>query len=60
MNPYDVTLANVTARSFAWLRGVTHLYRKPLFVLVAASVTLAVGVGAAKAPPPVTIAQLQR
>jgi hypothetical protein len=50
MNPYEVTVGNLSARSLAWLRGILRLYKKPLLILVAASATLAIGAGAGDAP----------
>jgi len=47
MNPYEANLRNVSARMGAWARGMLRLYRKPLIVLLLASVTTAVGVSAA-------------
>jgi hypothetical protein len=47
MNPYEANLRNVSARLGAWTRGMLRLYRKPLIVLLVASVTTAVGVSAA-------------
>lgn len=48
MNPYEANLRNVSARMSAWTRGMLRLYRKPLIVLLLASVTTAVGVSASQ------------
>ncbi len=48
MNPYDANVRNVSARLGAWARGMVRLYRKPLIVLLLASITTAVGVSAAQ------------
>ena len=49
-NRYEANVANTVSRVAAWLRGLTRRYRKPLFVMVAATATLAVGVSAGQAP----------
>jgi uncharacterized membrane protein (DUF106 family) len=46
MNPYEANVWNVSARLSAWLRGLLRMYRRPLLVLLIASVTTAVGVSA--------------
>lgn len=48
MNPYEANVRNVSARLGAWARGMLRLYRKPLMLLLLASVTTAVGVSAAQ------------
>nr|WP_310524333.1 hypothetical protein [Polymorphobacter sp.] len=59
-NPYEATLGNTVSRMSAWLRGALRRYRKPIFVTLAATGTLVIGVSAglapAKTPPPVDIA----
>jgi hypothetical protein len=56
MNPYEATFGNVMGRVGAWVRGCLHRYRKPLFVVVAATATLAVGVSAGNPPAQAQIA----
>lgn len=48
MNPYEANFRNVSARLGAWVLGMARLYRRPLIVLIVASVTTAVGVNAAQ------------
>jgi hypothetical protein len=52
MNPYDMTVANTLSRMAAWVRGVSKIYRKPLFVMAAATAVLVVGVSAGPASAP--------
>ncbi len=40
----------MATRTSAWVRGLLRIYRKPLLIILAATATLAVGVGAADAP----------
>ncbi len=56
MNPYEANLTNVSARILAWVRGMARQYRRPLLALIAASVTLAVGVNAGPSPAPIVLA----
>ena len=55
MNPYEANLTNTLARLGAWNRGMLRRYRRPLWMLAAATATMAIGVNAAHAPPPATI-----
>jgi hypothetical protein len=48
MNPYDANFRNVSARLGAWALGMVRLYRRPLIVILLASVTTAVGVNASQ------------
>lgn len=57
MNPYEATFPNVMARVAAWLRGLARRYRRPLLLTVAATATLAVGLGAARAPTTGVVAE---
>lgn len=50
MNPYEANFSNMATRTSAWVRGLLRIYRKPLLIILAATATLAVGVGAADAP----------
>jgi hypothetical protein len=50
MNPYEATVANTVSRMAAWVRGIIRRYRRPLFVIGAATATLVVGVSAGQAP----------
>ncbi|MBB6229511.1 hypothetical protein FHS79_003714 [Polymorphobacter multimanifer] len=52
MNPYEANVWNVSSRLGAWLRGLLRLYRRPLLVLLCASVTTAVGVSAGQSGTP--------
>lgn len=57
MNPYEANFSNTMARVGAWNRGMLRRYRRPLWALAAATVTMAVSISAAQAPPaPVVIA----
>ena len=51
MNPYEATVSNTLARMGAWLRGMARRYRRQLFVIAAATTTVAVSVSAGQAPP---------
>ncbi len=50
MNPYEANFGNTIARLGAWGRGMLRRYRRPLFAIVAATATMAIGVSAARAP----------
>lgn len=50
MNPYEATFSNIVARLAAWVRGLARRYRKPIFVTLAATGTLVIGVSAGLAP----------
>jgi hypothetical protein len=52
MNPYDANFSNTVARLGAWNRGMLRRYRRPLWAIIAATATMAIGVSAAHAPPP--------
>lgn len=59
MNPYEATLTNVLARVNAWVRGVLRRYRKPLTLVILATVAVAASVNAGHTPastgePPIT------
>lgn len=54
MNPYEATMSNVVSRLAAWVRGVLKRYRKPLFVIGAATATLVASVNAGLAPAKTT------
>jgi len=51
MNPYEANFSNTIARIGAWNRGMLRRYRRPLWVMAAATAMMAIGVGAANAPP---------
>ncbi len=52
VNAYEANVWNVSARVSAWLRGLVRMYRRPLMVLLVASVTTAVGVSAGQSAAP--------
>lgn len=58
MNPYEANFSNTVARLGAWGRGMLRRYRRPLWAIVAATATMAIGVSAAHPPtsPPAAIA----
>jgi hypothetical protein len=45
-------LRNALTRVGAWLRGMVRRYRRPLLVVAAAGVSMAIGVSASDAPMP--------
>jgi hypothetical protein len=52
MDPYEANLRNTFVRVGAWLRGMVRRYRRPLLVVAAAGVSMAIGVSASDAPMP--------
>jgi hypothetical protein len=56
MNPYEANFSNTVARLGAWGRGMLRRYRRPIWAVLAATATMAIGVSAAKAPAPPPLA----